>query len=202
MSLAERIEFEPSLTDVRTELCKYSEKVDRAVDLAKEVFVIDEKSAQDAMNFASEARKMQKSIESTRLAITHPSRSFISEVNLLAKGYSSRLEQVVDIIQQKICLWKEDTRIKDLDNTAEMYCDELGMSFEITNQTDLSKIRSVGGTAYERAVWKYEILDYRTVPIDFLEINDSSVKLAIRNGERNIPGLRIYKETKTSFRSR
>jgi hypothetical protein len=202
MSLAEELFYQPvPVDDVREQLREYDEKVEHALELADSIFVVDKQSAEEAMNFASEARKLQKRLESKRLEITGPSRTFTSEVNALAKSYTARLEEVVDIIQHKIILWKEDTRIKHLD-CASIYCEELSMSFDVDTAPDLTTIQSSGCTAYERGVWKYEVMDYRSVPIDYLEVNDSSIKLAMRNGVRNIPGLRIYRETKTSLRSK
>ena len=162
--------------------------------------MVDRKSAEEAMNFAAEARKMQKNIESKKLEITEPNRKFVSEINAIAKSYTARLDEVSDIILKKIQIWKDDTKIAAAENSDSLYCEELGESFDVNMAPDLSTIRSSGCTAYERDVWKYEVLDYRQVPIDMLEVCDSSVKLAIRNGQRSIPGLRIYKETKTSLR--
>ena len=201
MSLAERTKIEPiAIKNIKDQLEDYREKVERAVQLAEEIFVIDNHSAEEAMNFAAEAKKMKKSIEEKKLDITGPARKFVSEINAIAKSYTARLEEVYDIILHKINLWKEDVKSSSVNES--LYCEELDTEFEINTCQDLTKIRASECTAYERTVWKYEVMDYRQVPIDMLEVCDSSVKLAIRNGERNIPGLRIYKETKTSLRSR
>jgi len=199
MSLAESNYLEPVTVNVRDQLLVYEEKVQRALDLAEDIHVDDKGSAKTAMDFAIEARKMLKSIEAKRLEITGPSRAFVSEINSIAKGYTTRLEQVSDTIQHKIDLWKEDMRLNHKDES--FFCEELGEDFAIDTLPDVSTLRTSGCTAYERTVWKFEILDYKEVPIDFLEVNESSVKLAIKNGVRNIPGLRIYSETKTSLRS-
>ena len=201
MSLQEVTKVEPiAIRNIRDQLDEYKEKVERAVQLAEEIFVVDIHSAEEAMNFAAEASKMKKNIEEKKLDITGPARKFVSEINAVAKSYTARLEEVYDIILHKITLWKED--VKNTSSGDSIYCEELGESFEIGPVQDVSTVRSSSCTAYERSIWKYEVLDYRQVPIDMLEVCDSSVKLAIRNGERNIPGLRIYRETKTSLRSK
>lgn len=198
MSLAEN----RSLTlveDVIPALSVYEESIDRAVDLANQVSIVNKESALEALNFASEIKKIKKELEARKLQITANARKFVNEINALAKGYVTRLENAVDEIEHKLFMWKEDESKKS--EVSSFFCEELGQDFALETTQDTSVLRSSKCTAYEREVWKYEILDYREVPIDFLEVNDNSVKLALRNGIRNIPGLRIYKETKTTLRS-
>jgi hypothetical protein len=42
--------------------------------------------------------------------------------------------------------------------------------------------------------WTFEVIDIGRVPTKYLEISSAAVRLAIRNGEREIKGLRIYQE--------
>lgn len=203
MSLAEKEEdaFLPILSDsVRGQLAGYDAQVEKTVYLAAKIKVEDQKSAELAIGFAGEARKMKKRIENTKLAITEPYRDFVGEINGLAKNYTERLDKVSEIIEQKLTYWKIEESKK---------ASEVGLSEALENgdalvlaMQDTTKLRATNCTAFERDAWKYEVADIFQVPIDYLEVNENSVKLAIKNGLRNIPGLRIYKETVTQLRSR
>jgi|WetSurMetagenome_2_1015567.scaffolds.fasta_scaffold398025_2 hypothetical protein len=45
----------------------------------------------------------------------------------------------------------------------------------------------------EKDEWTFEVTSLEKVPSDYLEVNEHSIKLAIKNGLRDIPGLKIYK---------
>lgn len=45
-----------------------------------------------------------------------------------------------------------------------------------------------------RKVWTFEVTDLQSVPMDYLMINEKTVKAAIANGTREIPGIRIYQD--------
>jgi hypothetical protein len=57
-----------------------------------------------------------------------------------------------------------------------------------------------GTTASLRGRWTYEVADTAMIPRHLLMVNDAAVKAAIKAGERNIPGLRIFQETKIGIR--
>ena len=201
MSLAEEQNFLPILSDsVKGQLAMYDVQVDKVVMMANQIKVSDSIGAERALEFAGEARKIKKRIEGTRLKITEPYRDFVSEINATAKRYTERLDAVSTAIEAKLTTWKQEEAKKaaEIDLSASL---ENGDAL-ILATTDTSKINVANCSAYDRDVWKYEVADIFQVPIDYLEVNQNSVKLSIKNGIRNIPGLRIYKETVTQLRSR
>lgn len=182
------------------DLTDFESHIESAVDLAQQIALVDKTSALEAVNYIAEIRKLKKQIESRKLEITATARTFVSEVNAVAKSLITRLENAVEDIEHKLFLWKEDEAKRS--TVQSFFCEELGEDLTMDTSQDTSILRSSGCTAYERDVWRYEIVDYREVPIDYLEVNDTSVKLAIKNGIRSIPGLKIFRETKTTFRSK
>jgi len=49
-------------------------------------------------------------------------------------------------------------------------------------------------------VWNFEIVSELMVPRAYLKIDEQAIRLAIRNGERDITGIRIFQETRVSIR--
>lgn len=41
--------------------------------------------------------------------------------------------------------------------------------------------------------WTFSVKKLEKVPTDYLQVNEYNIKLAIKNGLRDIPGLEIYK---------
>jgi hypothetical protein len=58
------------------------------------------------------------------------------------------------------------------------------------------------GTMSTLSVWDFEILNIKEVPREYLELNHSKVKAAIKNGIRNIPGLQIFEDTQVRIRTK
>ncbi len=61
--------------------------------------------------------------------------------------------------------------------------------------------RTEAGSASQRKVWTYDIFDAALVPREYLLVSDAKVRDAVKMGVRSIPGVRIFEETKTVFRT-
>lgn len=62
-------------------------------------------------------------------------------------------------------------------------------------------VSTPGGSVGARLIWKFETVNIRTVPDQYLQINEPAVNRAIREGVREIPGLRIYQEETLAVRT-
>ena len=49
-----------------------------------------------------------------------------------------------------------------------------------------------GSSSSIRKTWKFEVTDSNEVPRQYMSINEIAVRAAIREGARDIPGLRIF----------
>lgn len=72
--------------------------------------------------------------------------------------------------------------------------------------TDLGRVRTAAGTASVRSVWAFEVEDISKVPLDVIRncIPRADIEKAIgayvRLGGRELPGVRIYEDFKTTVR--
>jgi hypothetical protein len=63
-----------------------------------------------------------------------------------------------------------------------------------------------GITASARTEWAFEIVAFDAVPLDALkpyfkrDAIDAAIRLAVRQGIRDLPGVRIFEDVKSSFR--
>lgn len=48
--------------------------------------------------------------------------------------------------------------------------------------------------------WVHEVIDPAAVPRQYLMVNDAAIKAAVAGGLREIPGVRIYEDVRTSIR--
>jgi hypothetical protein len=61
--------------------------------------------------------------------------------------------------------------------------------------------RSETGSAYGSKHWTFKIIDASLVPREYLTISETTVRNAIKAGLRSIPGIEIFEEDRTSFRT-
>ncbi len=58
-----------------------------------------------------------------------------------------------------------------------------------------------GVAAYQRKTWTFEITDETQIPREYLKVDDSKIRDAIKMGVREVPGLKIFESSTTVFRS-
>ena len=85
--------------------------------------------------------------------------------------------------------------------------DEADITLAVLNQAEeataleLTRTRGVGGALTAlKDNWVAELVDITKVPVAYLQVNDATVRAAIRSGVRDIPGLRIVNEAKAMIR--
>ena len=66
--------------------------------------------------------------------------------------------------------------------------------------TEQDKIKGSTGTASVSKHWTYEVVDEAKIPRAFLVVDSAAIRRAVSAGEREIPGLRIFQETRVSSR--
>lgn len=74
---------------------------------------------------------------------------------------------------------------------------------ELANARALELTRTRGTQGALTALrdnWTFEIVSLSAVPLHFLQVNEAAVKLAIKQGQREIPGLRIWNDAKAYVR--
>jgi hypothetical protein len=66
---------------------------------------------------------------------------------------------------------------------------------------ELTRTRGLGGALTAlKDNWVWALEDITKVPNHLLQVNDAAVRLAIRQGAREVPGLRIWNDTKAYVR--
>ena len=66
---------------------------------------------------------------------------------------------------------------------------------------ELTRTRGVGGALTAlKDNWTYEIVALHAVPQHLLQVNDAAVRLAIKQGQREIPGLRVFNDSRAMIR--
>lgn len=64
----------------------------------------------------------------------------------------------------------------------------------LAKATEAVEINQANDTSSVRMIWDFNVVDLSKVPVEYLTINTTAVREAIRNGKREIAGLEIYQK--------
>ena len=143
---------------------------------------------------------------------------FVKEVGAFFKYFTEKLEQADSTLKKK--------QIEDFNNQekirieAQRKLDEEAESKRKIAEAEAKKngtvpeldipvamvvpaesiVRTEQGTTSFRKQWTFEILVSDQVPREYCEPVDKLIREAVRSGQRNIPGVKIFEETVTTRR--
>lgn len=161
--------------DVKYQIEQYKISVENAVAFVSVLDIQTKAEAENALDIAYESINLSERIEQTTKAITSPARAFAAEVNKLSRDFTIQLSQVKETIVEKLNQWKSiNNEIRTLETSKMSSHDKLELIYEVE---DLEK------------------LDRR-----YLCVDEELVKLAMKQGLRSIPGLRITEKKTTTLR--
>lgn len=207
-----------SLLPVQDRLAAFQAVAQAMVAEAQAMVVHDDDTAKRAVALAAKAKKKAREIEAARKEIVAPHNDFVAAVNRLAKDCAGPLAQVEAILKKKIN--EHETRVRlelakaqeaarqeaaRLQAEIEKQAQEAGVQPPVVVTPVLPEapgpIRTEAGSASQRREWTFEIVDPMAVPREYLMINEKEIRAAVKRGIREIPGVRIYEETKTVIRA-
>lgn len=146
-----------------------------------------------------------KLLEDTDTTLRAKLNAYLSEVH-------KREEERLELERKKA----EDAAIVEIDNL-EAIKSQAGEYDEVTQKAIQRSIenqqnKAINATAVTEKinlsteaasvsmVWDFEITDKTQIPLEFLKVDEVAIRNAIRNGERNISGVKIYQKPQLSLR--
>lgn len=183
--LKEVTEYKKSIEAQRKEL---------TAPLKSEVKDIEAKF-KDPLNFLDEADKL------LRAKINH----YLNEqrARLEAEALAQKQKQEEEALQQALELEKIKKEAGDYDEVTRQALIQFvdNKQDQIINDTaKQAKINQSTSTSTVRQVWTFKLNDLSQVPVEYLQLNESAVRQAIKNGVRNIAGLDIYQTSQIAIK--
>jgi hypothetical protein len=146
--------------------------------------IINEESASQALSMSLQARKIRKQLDETRLAIVRPHLDFQRAVNKIVKEYETVLEKIENDLKTKLDEYLQNSNSS---NNAEF----IAQSREIlVEDGKLAKVKK----------WVWELENEQLIPREYLSLDEKKIESAIKNGVRNIPGIKVFEKEEISMR--
>lgn len=146
--------------------------------------IVDEKSASQALSMSLQARKIRKQLDETRLEIVRPHVDFQKSINKIVKEYEAKLEEIEENLKSKL-----DAYLKE--STSTNNASFMVLAKEMTVEDGkLKKVKK----------WTWELENENFVPREYLCIDEKKIAEAVKQGVRNIPGIKIFEKEEITMR--
>jgi len=149
---------------------------------AEHFTVSDQNDASEALTMQDQALTFAKQVEATRKEIVRPHLDFQKAVKQFADDLRGQFDAVRSVMQAKLEAFGQNQGVE-----------ETGIPLKLENDD---------ATAYEETTWHHSVESADMIPREYLIVDERAIKAAIKDGVREIPGVNIYSETKTKYRSK
>ena len=169
---------------------------------------VDENKAYEILTNIKDVRK---NIEKRRKEITAPLNTSLNAANAMFKELDKPLKDADTILRDKVLEYRDEQEAIAAAKQAE--ADEAAVkeqarreaiqeshkargheTHELEEIVPEEVVADVGESITSRR-WTFEVTDIKIVPRAYLALDTVAVNKAVRDGERDIKGLRIYQET-------
>ncbi len=154
------------------------------ISRASNYLIEDEASASQALSMSLQARKIRKQLDETRLSIIRPHLDFQKAINKIVKEYEAKLEEIENNLKSKLD-------------------DYLQKSASTNNSSFIARSREMfveDGKLSKVKKWTWELEDEAAVPRKYLALDAKKIDDAVKQGVRNIPGIKIFEKEEISMR--
>lgn len=154
------------------------------ISRASDHVIENEESASQALSMSLQARKIRKQLDETRLSIVRPHLDFQKAVNKIVKEYEAKLEEIENNLKSKLDEYLQKSAST---NNALFIAKSKEMFVEDGKLTKVKK-------------WVWDLENELLVPRDYLSLDNKKVDEAVKQGVRNIPGIKILEKEEISMR--
>jgi hypothetical protein len=205
------------LTPVKERLAAYDPKIEEMQAQAEALQVEDDQSNEQAVAMAGQAKQINRKIEKARKGFVEEPNRFVKAVNSLAKSYQSKFTAIENGLKRKITDFQRQQEIERRKREAEAKRQAEEAQKKLKQEAQKAGVeapkveapampeqptatRTEYGAAHQRKVWTYEIQEESQIPREYLVVDQKKIRQAVKDGIREIPGVKIYQDTQTVIR--
>lgn len=215
--------YKTQLSLAKQTLEHYEHEITALTDQVAAIEITNDEENGLAIELGTKCNRIEKAIEDKRLELVKAPKAYAKAIDDLAKYFKDLLKKGADDARAKINdylrlqriaaqkaeeerqrveralrekLEKEAAKLNAKAKNKDTEAPPVVVPEFVTTQTveQPNTIRSKGGAATQVKTWTYEIIDPLAVPREYLMINETAIRQAIREGLRDLPGIRIYEE--------
>lgn len=215
-------EREPTLAEASTAFITAKDLATAAQEKAKEIFsdhgVESAEDLDEAGAILTKVAHARKEIDRLRKESTKPHRDEVASINESFGELASPLAGIEEALKAQVVAFQraEEERVeaerrrleanaKRRQTREDKRAEEQGREaaqHEAPEIPDAPASRDViGGQVQTRKVWKMEVVDEDAVPREYLMVDEPLIRKAVKDGVREIPGVRIFEDRIAAVRT-
>jgi len=159
-------------------------------------------SVDKASIFLREVKGAEDNLEAKRLEFTVPLNQSLKAINETFKQLKSPLTEARILLTEKILTWKRvETEKLDKEEARRRAIQEAHdrKGHKVSATIILKKPENKIGNTQTRKVWTSKVVDFSKVSDRYKSLDQIAVNQAIRDGIREIEGIKIYQEERLSI---
>jgi len=184
--------------------------VNTLVQKAEELEICDASTNEYAIWLLSKIAEGKKKAEAQRKAFTDPLNQSLKAINNFFKNLVAPLDQADTIIRSKVLMYRrmEEERARKEAEELQRKMEEEAKKKDtgqviippVVAQTPPTTMTAKNGSATVRKIWDFEIEDETKIPREYLCVDSVKIRQAIKEGVREIPGIKIFQKETLSVR--
>jgi len=205
------------MTPVKAALAPYTAEIEAMQTKAAAVVIESDETNTLAIEMGLQAKKLGGAIEKARKAFVADPNEYVRGINALAKSFGEKLAAIEYGLKRKIGDYQQRKELERRKveeearrQTAELQA-KLDAEAKAANVEPVKieapvvpkasgPVRTAEGTSYQHTEWRFEVQDDAAIPREYLMPCETRIRQAVKDGVRNIPGVRIFEHTETRFR--
>ena len=152
--------------------------------------------------FLKKVRDTEREIEAKRLEFTKPLNQSLKAINATFKQLKEPLVEARQVLTNKILDWKraETARLeKEEARRRKIQESHVKRGHTVEAPVVLDRPEKTIGNTRTTKFWTFEVQDLGQIPREYMVIDNVAVRKAIREGVREIRGLKIYQDERLSI---
>ncbi|MFP4087736.1 MAG: hypothetical protein ACLFUL_13185 [Desulfobacteraceae bacterium] len=197
----------------------YREKIADMQTEAEALEIETDEGEKQAVDGAARAKRLTKDLEAQRKAVIKDPDRFVRDVNAFVRSFKRPLDEVVNTLRQKIGGYQYQKELerrkiekamqeeaRKLQERLKKEAAESGVEPPPITPAPAPKPDNVtrtegGASASIKTQWTGEIVDPEAVPREYCSPDEKKIRQAVKDGVREIPGVKIYEKPVTVLRS-
>jgi hypothetical protein len=186
--------------------------------------IITEQTAADrATEIGAVCKRKLKELKAIKEETERPHRDYLRQLGNIFKQFQDPLEHFPRVLGQKLADFRrfqenerrrkiaaqeaEARRLREAEEKKAQEAAEKGAPYEpvapapVVVEEPPKVTRTAEGSSSQRKDWTFEITDPEKVPNEYRVIDEKMIRKAVKAGIREIPGVRIYQDYVTQFRT-
>lgn len=173
-------------------------EISTIVSRANAFQVVSDEQMEKATNVISWCRAKLKKVEERRKFFTGPLNDHIKSINAFFRQWTGPLEEAEQIVDRKVRAYREELRKKAeaeqraAEQAARKKAEKKGIDPDavVVEEAPAPAKRTDFGTF--KQVADFEVQDLNQIPRSYLMADEKKIRQAVKEGIREIPGVRIF----------